>query len=156
MMRVTGRAKFRQRRSVLQSKPLNFRLRGYDVDSAQAYWDWLGPEGRAAETRFLKADMVFPLWYGALLLTGTLLAWRYLGQPSSLVLFVLPVVVTVLADWVENLVHLHVLSHYGEPIRAAEITLASWGTSVKLIFFWLSTALMALMAIMVIVRGSVA
>lgn len=154
MMRATGRARFRQRRSEPASEPLNFRFRGYDVQAVAAYWQWLGADGRAAELRFLKADLVFPIWYAGLMLASIATGWLALDRPWPLGLLAAPVLVTVVADWVENLEHIAQLArfHRSEPLQAARVRLASVATSVKLLMFWLSTLLMVLLAAAVAMR----
>ncbi len=159
MMRATGRAQFRQRRKIPESEPLNFRMHGYDADAARAYWAWLGEAGCQAERRFLWADMLYPCWYGGLFLAGLGYAWVSLGQPISFVWLAIPVVMALLGDWLENSLHLQQLARYtsGQPVQAQWIRLASLGTTTKLIFFWLSLALLAAlsvwMMILAIARG---
>lgn len=149
MMRATGRAQFRQRRKLPESVPLNFRLRGYDLEAAKAYWAWLGEAGRAAERRFLWADMLYPFWYGGLFLAGLGYAWSALGKPFGLAWLALPVVLALLGDWLENSLHLQQMARFsnGLPVEARWVRLASFGTTVKLVFFWLSLALLVSMAL---------
>jgi hypothetical protein len=148
MMQATGRARFRQRRKEPTSRPLNFRFRGYDAEAAAAYWHWLGPEGLAAEVRFLKADMAFPLWYGGCMVGSIYAGWVMLGQPISMALLTLPVLVAVLADWVENMVHLHQIARFraGHAPEQHLIRVASFATSTKLLSFWVATGLIGLLA----------
>ncbi len=133
MMHMTGRDRFPQRRDPV-TVPLNFRMTGYDAGAAQAYWTWLGDAGRAAEQRFLEADLVFPFFYGGALLFSLLFAWAGLGRPFDATWLVAPVVITLVADWVENLVHLRQLGHFvrGELVQPGWMQIASMATSGKL------------------------
>ena len=155
MMRATGRARFRQRRREPASTPLNFRLRGYDAPAAVAYWHWLGADGRAAELRFLKADMIFPLWYGGIMLGSLHLGWSALGNPSPFGIPALPVAITVVADWIENTVHIRQIGRFdqGQPLQDRHLRIASLATTTKLLFFWLSTLLIVGLAASLLVVG---
>ena len=123
--------------------PLNLRIEGYDQTSAKAYWDWLGPEGRLSEQRFLEADLAFPFAYGGGLLAGLLILWLGLGRPFHPVGLLAPVAITILADWIENLVQWHQLRRFlaGETLQPNLIQIASLATSIKILFFSLSVIL---------------
>jgi hypothetical protein len=155
MMRATGRARFRQRRNVAASVPLNFRFGGYDAAEASAYWQWLGPEGRAAEVRFLKADMVFPLWYGGSMLGSTWAGWLMLERPLSLLALALPLLVAIVADWIENAVHLRQLAAFdaGRAPDRRSLRIASRATTTKLGSFGVATGIIVLLACGVTWRG---
>lgn len=155
MMRATGRARFRQRRSQAASEPLNFRFRGYDAKAASEYWSWLGAEGLAAELRFLKADMFFPFWYGGVMLGSLCTGWFSLGQPFSPIILATPVFVAVIADWIENAIHIKQIARFnaGQPVEGQQIRLASLATSAKLLFFWISTLLIVILAAWVLISG---
>jgi hypothetical protein len=155
MMRATGRARFRQRRREPASRPLNFRIRGYNATAAADYWRWLGAEGLAAEIRFLRADMLFPLWYGATMLGALAAGWQALGRPFPGGLLFALVAITVLADWVENVVHLRQIRVFqaGRPPHAGWIRIASVATALKLAFFWLSTLAILMLAGWVLAAG---
>lgn len=155
MMRATGRARFRRRRAEPASVPLNFRLRGYDAAAAAAYWRWLGADGRTAERRFLHADMLFPLVYGGAMLASLQAGWQALGQPVPLAMLASPVVATVVADWVENLLHLAQLARFeaGGPVGGRVIRLAAAATSAKLLCFALSALLVVALAVAVLGTG---
>jgi hypothetical protein len=149
MMRATGRARFRQRRKEPASRPLNFRFRGYDATAASEYWRWLGSDGLAAELRFLKADMLFPLWYGGAMMGSLYVGWLLLGPPVSLFVLALPVLIAMAADWVENVIHIKQIARFrtGRSVTAQHIRVASMATSTKLLFFWLSTLLIVVLAV---------
>ncbi len=140
MMHLTGRDQF-QRTAQPDSVPLNFRFAGYDAPAATAYWGWLGPAGRDAERRFLKADLVFPVVYGGALFAGLAFAWAGLGRASRPAWLMMPVAMTVLADWTENAVHLSQLAAFvhGAAVDPGWIQIASIATSTKMAFFTLSS-----------------
>lgn len=135
MMRATGRDQFPQSNAT-ESAPLNVRLYGYNSAAASAYWQWLGTDGRLAEQRFLKADMIFPLVYGGALAISLLMAWTTLGRRLNQMLIIAPAVLAVIADWIENLVHMRQLRKFmqSEPVQANWIQLSSVATSTKWIF----------------------
>jgi hypothetical protein len=153
MMHFTERDQFR-RTEAPESIPLNFRRGGYDAAEATAYWTWLGEPGRAAELRFLKVDLVFPLGYGAALLASLLIAWSALGLRFHRAWLALPVVIAVVADWVENAIHLRQLQAFmqGAAIDAGAIDLASRATTVKSYAFYAATLLILAFAAWLIVR----
>ena len=148
LMHLTARAQFPQT-SAPESVPLHFRLGGYDAAEAQAYWSWLGPEGRLAERRFLALDLVFPLLYGGAILAALVRFWGWLGRPFAPRWLVTPVAITLVADWTENLAQWHQLRQVlqSEPVQAQWIALASLATTVKMIFFALSCLLLVVLAI---------
>lgn len=142
MMRSTGRDQFPQS-NVAESVPLNARLHGYTPTEATTYWQWLGTEGQLAERRFLKADMIFPLAYGGAMLVSILFAWAALGRRFNPTLIVAPPVIAVIADWIENLVHLRQLQNFmqSEPVQSSWIQVSSIATSAKWIFILVSVFL---------------
>jgi hypothetical protein len=147
MMHATGRDQFRSRAPA--AVPLNFRLAGYDAKDAGAYWNWLGPDGRLAEQRFLEADMAFPFLYGGTLLASLLLAWAWLGRPINVAWLVAPVAITVIADWIENLVHWQQLKQFMQqaPVDAGWIQVATLATSVKLVLFCVPVLMLVALAL---------
>lgn len=148
MLNLTGRDEFPQT-SVPESVPLHFRVDFYDAEQVRSYWNWLGYEGCRAEMQFLKADLVFPIMYGGALLVALFIIWIGLGRPFSPRWLVVPVGITVLADWFENLVHWHQLRRFlkEEPIQAVWIQLSSLATMTKIVFFSFSALLLVVMAI---------
>ena len=154
MMNLTGRDQFSQTADPA-STPLNFRISGYDKAGVRSYWTWLGSDGRIAERRFLLVDLAFPVAYGAGLLAGLFLAWAGAGRPFGMGWLVAPVVITVLADWTENLVHLAQLSRFvaGNPLQAAWIKVASVATSTKMLFFIVATVLILVLCGLIMRRG---
>ena len=126
------------RHTVRDQKPLNQRL-GYDTKAVDRYWRELDtPARRRAEQRFLELDLVFPVCYGTALVVSLLTASAILGRPVRAAWLIVPVVVTVAADWVENLVQLDQLRSYindGEKgLVPGWIHVASTATTVKLAF----------------------
>jgi len=117
-------------------KPLGMRF-GYDTRAVDAYWKSLNIEGRGAERRFLELDLVFPFLYGGVFAAALLAAWIQLGRPCDPVWVVLPVIVTVVADWTENLVQLGQLGRYQPDAATLDpgwIQAASIATMLKLVF----------------------
>lgn len=117
--------------------PLNKRLH-YDVDSVQRHWGALDDRALRAEQRFLELDLVFPLLYGGALAFALLMTRAALGWTFSSAWLLAPVLITVLADWTENLTQLSQLKHYltspPTALQADWIRVASFATLVKLIF----------------------
>ncbi|SEQ85602.1 hypothetical protein SAMN04488038_111144 [Solimonas aquatica] len=135
MEQLSGRAHY-ERTADPVSLPLNLRLQGYELADVSAYWQWLGAAGQAAERRFLLMDLGFPVLYGAVLIACLLLAWRLLGQaPRGL--WLLAPGLTVLADWLENSIHLQQLAHHaaGLALNASLIAIASAATRIKLVLY---------------------
>lgn len=118
-------------------KPLNQRLH-YDVAAVQRRWEGL-QEAVQVERRLLEVDLVFPLLYCAAFVTSLVWAWASLGRPIHPAWLLAPVVITLLADWTENLVLLDQLRRYlavGAPaLQAGWIRIASLATALKLLFF---------------------
>jgi hypothetical protein len=87
-------------------RPLNLRLFGYDVGAVTSYWTDIEEPGAGlqAEQRFLELDLIFPFFYGAAYASSCLLAWAWLGRPFNPAWVFAPVIITVAADWIENLV----------------------------------------------------
>ncbi|WP_305047025.1 hypothetical protein [Geoalkalibacter sp.] len=148
MLHLSGRDQFPQT-GAPESLPLNFRLGGYDLADAEAYWAWLGVEGQGAELRFLEIDLMFPLVYGGALLVSQLLIWAWLGRPFSPVWLLAPLAVTVVCDWTENLVHWHQLRRAMQdaPAQAAWVQVASLATTAKILCFTLSAVLLVALAL---------
>ncbi|HMH48691.1 MAG TPA: hypothetical protein VK548_00550 [Candidatus Acidoferrum sp.] len=150
--------------TVAGQKPLNQRWLGYNAEAVAGYWKALGEAGRlAAEPRFLELDLVFPTLYGTAFAVSLLTASAKLGCPLHVAWVIAPVVVTVIADWVENLVQLDQLRDYiksdKKDVTALDpkwIRLASTATSVKLIFFVISSlALIVLLYMLLRSPGAV-
>ena len=122
-------------RQIPEKPPLMGRRRGYTKEAAASYWSKLDPEGRIAERKFLEVDLIFPFVYGGALLASMLLAWASLGRPFSPVILIGIVAAAMLADWVENLVHLRELAAFVaggvESLEGGWIAIASAATTTK-------------------------
>lgn len=138
------------RQTVSDQKPLNQRF-GYDTRAADRYWAALDTAARRAEQQFLELDLVFPVFYGTALAVSLLAASAMLGGPVHAAWLIVPVIVTVVADWVENLVQLDQFRNYIEAgekgLTPGWIHVASTATIVKLLFFSISS--LALLALLV-------
>ena len=140
-------------RKQVPERPINKRFR-YGKREVVEYWrafQDLGPE-----KRFLELDLAFPLLYIGALAVSMIMAWRA-NHPFHLAWIVIPLAVTLLADWTENLVHLDQLKRFraGGPaaLDSGRIRIASTATALKLSFFigcWL--ILLSLIALMFIRR----
>ena len=138
LKRLSGRAAVEARLATLPEehrKPLNSRWH-YDKPAVEQHWRALDREALAAETRFLEMDLVYPFAYGGAFFTALLIGWAMLGRPFSPVWLVVPVAVTVVADWVENLTMLSQIRAYTAGGAAAldggRVAFASVATTVKL------------------------
>lgn len=144
------------RQTVTNQKPLNQRL-GYDTEAVHRYWGALDTPARRAEQRFLELDLVFPVFYGTALAVSLMIASAMLGGPVHPVWLIVPVVLTVVADWVENLVHLDQLRNYigagKDGLVAGWIQVASTATIVKLLFFAISSLGLAALLITLVLRA---
>lgn len=141
------------RRPLDDQKPLNQRL-GYDTKDVDRYWGALDKSARRAEQRFLEWDLLFPVFYGTALAVSLLTASATLGGRVRAAWLIVPVVVTVVADWTENLVQLEQFRNYievGEKgLAGGWIRVASTATIVKLLFFSISSlALLALLVMLI-------
>jgi hypothetical protein len=69
-----------------------------------------------------------------------LLGWAWLGRPFHPAWLWVPIVVTLLADWIENLVQLGQMDRYltmgKEALQPDWIRIASAATALKLVFFY--------------------
>jgi hypothetical protein len=155
--KISGREYvMRQLRPAGQTPPLNQRIRGYDAAAFDRYWNVLDGEARARERYFLKLDLVFPVLYGGALAAALVMARGALGRPFHAAWLVVPVVLTVAADWTENLVQLDQASRHVAEGRAGLqpgwMQIASAATMVKLGFFALTCVLLLALAAWLVVR----
>lgn len=117
---------------------LNMRLLGYDTEAVERHWSALDERALRSERRFLELDLVFPTFYGAALAYAL---WRAsnAGMIFSPIWIVILVAITMVADWIENLIHLSQLHPYMESgsagLHPESIQTASVATVIKLIFF---------------------
>jgi hypothetical protein len=125
-------------RKQVPKKPINRRFH-YSKSEVVEYWKAFQDLG--TEKRFLELDLVFPLLYGGALAAGMFMAWAAREtRPFHLAWIVVPLAITLLSDWTENLVHLNQLKRYraGGPaaLDAGWIRVASTATALKLSFFY--------------------
>ena len=161
MSAVSGRdyviEQLRQNAAPEDRKPLNERIRGYDAADLDRHWGSLDGRARRFEQRFLELDLLFPCLYGAALATSLLLAWAALGRPFHPAWLVVPVGITVVAHWTENLVQLSELHAYAESGRvgldAVPIQIASTATVIKLVFFSGAALMLLGLAVLMLARA---
>lgn len=136
--------------------PLHQRL-GYDVQAVDHHWGVLDDTARRAEKRFLELDLVFPFFYGAALAASLLMTWTMLNKPFSSMWLIIPVAITVLADWTENLVQLGQLQRYADggkdALHTGWIQIASIATVLKWLFL-LGSSLFLIGLVAVVVARS--
>ena len=140
MKNISGREPF-PKTDDPDATPLNLRWRGYSEKEALDYWTWLrNNDALVAEQRFLVVDLFFPFFYAGTMLTSVMLAWNWLNHSFDLKWVVIFIAIVVLADWTENLVHLHQLGQFvrNEPMQAVWVQVASGATTIKSGFLVLS------------------
>jgi len=137
-------------------KPLNQRI-GYDVSAVTRHWGALDDAGRDAMRRFLELDLVFPFLYGAALLTSMLVVWTTIGRPFQPIWLIAPVIITLVADWTENIVQWGQLRRFvdgGEfALQAGWIQMASMATVIKLVFFLGSSLFLSVLVIVMVLSA---
>jgi hypothetical protein len=140
---------------------LNLLLCGYGIAHVSRQWGGENDPVRraaelAAERRFLCYDLLFPLFYGAALAIALWLVWSDLQRPFALFWPLAPVAFGVIADWIENLIHLNQLTHFQRGGEAALspgwVQLASGATSLKLLLIGASFLLLAALSTWLLVR----
>ena len=149
LLHLTDRDRFPENGSPA-SKPLNMRFGGYSVNAATDYWTWLqGKGGIDAEKRFLELDLFYPFVYCGALLVGLRLVWNRLNQPFDQRLLFIPVTLTAIGDWTENLIHLRQLGHLvmHEPLNPGSIQVASIATITKWAFLGISFSFFLILCI---------
>ena len=135
----------------MDREPLNQRLSGYDLETVRRQWSIFTPEAsgelrakelRRSEKLILQFDLVFPLIYGASFLFSYGLIWTRVGRTRAARWMILPVAVTVVADWTENVTHLHQLQRHAaggaEALQREWMQVASLATTLKLTCFAVS------------------
>jgi hypothetical protein len=95
--------------------------------------------------RSLEIDLLFPFFYGAAFAGALLCAWVALGRPFHPAWLLAPVLIGVIADWIENLIQLGQLRLFkpghAETLQPNWIQIASIATSLKLALFCISSLL---------------
>jgi len=111
--------------------------------------DALGEAGREAYLPVAAWDLVYPLVYGSLM--SLCLAWglreRFTSRPGLRIILLLPSL-AILADYVENLSVLSILSQWPEA-PATTVLLATVGHTVK----WLLVITSALLSLVALYAG---
>lgn len=162
MMEVSGRNEVlreaKSRGVDLKSMSLSMKPRGYDLESVKSYWDKLGPNGRTAELRFLKIDLLFALFYSTTFAFSILTLWIALGgRPGAMLVFLMvPVFVVLAADWIEGYIQINQLGTYmaGGELSAERLAVASHATVTKIWAFVLSSLIVIGLAICLPISGS--
>lgn len=168
---------------ITSTSALNVRPLGYSASEFRTYWRVLGTprsgppastspgclvEGAAitrtpawvAEERFLQFDLGFPLVYGGALLAALLLAWNALGRPFRRTWVIAPVLTLMVADWIENSVHLWQISRWqaaGESaLSSGAIAVSSAATVLKIGFILVCVLGLAGLLVWYVVRSPAA
>jgi fumarate reductase subunit C len=123
--------------------PLNFRIYGYNKSHASEYWRVLTSDESAlkSEGKSLRLDFFFILLYGLTTIYSSWYLWNTLDKlkPLPIVLILLPIIITMIADCVENTTLLKQLEQFtksgDEGLQYRSIRLASIATQVKLVSF---------------------
>ncbi|HYN22425.1 MAG TPA: hypothetical protein VE078_15800 [Thermoanaerobaculia bacterium] len=128
-------------RTDVPQPPINRRFH-YDTHDVQQYWKAFKDVG--TEKRFLELDLVFPFLYCGALAASLLMAWASLGRTFNPAWILAPLVITLLADWTENLTQLKQLQRFLDGLALQEnwIRIASTATALKLSFFYASWLLL--------------
>lgn len=139
--------------SLGEKLPINMRLCGYTPADVAQQW---GKHSYKTERQFLLYDLAFPLFYGGALCLALWLAWSDLGRPFAPAWLLAPVLLGMLADWVENLIHLDQLGRYAQhgptALSSGWIQLASWATSLKLVLVCTGFLLLAVLSLWLMLR----
>lgn len=150
----TARAEKRGPCSLGEELPVNMRLCGYTPADVAQQW---GKNSDKTERQFLLYDLAFPLFYGGALCLALWLAWSDLGRPFAPAWLLAPVLLGMLADWVENLIHLDQLGRYVQhgptALSSGWIQLASWATSLKLALVCTGFLLLAVLSLWLMRRA---
>lgn len=157
MSQMSGREQALQRLRATPAgdeKPLNQRLR-YNAGAVCHHWGLFDDAGLASEQHFLELDLVFPFLYGGALAASLLLVWSTLGRPFSPAWIMVPVAVTVVADWTENLIQLAQLRRFvgHAALQGGWIAVASAATLVKFVFFAVSSVGLVVLVLLMLVRS---
>jgi hypothetical protein len=120
-------------------RELNMRCGGYNRADVHRHWAALDGQALMFQRHFLQLDLAFPILYGFALAIPLLWNWKIIGEPFAPIWLLLPLFITILADWAENLIHLSQLQRYMEQgaagLHSGWIQVASMATTVKLVLF---------------------
>ena len=141
----------------VHGKMLHLRWKGYDSVLAEKQIKYLRESGRKAYFKMLRLDLAFPLFYGTALIWALHRSKLMETYPSWSLMIYAPVV-AVIADWVENTILLSQLpkcSIDGSDLDAPQLTsplnktliqIASVATTIKIVSFILSIAILIAIA----------
>jgi len=138
---------------------LGLRFTGYDLEAVKTYWGALHQKDNQmdVERRSLEIDLLFPFFYGAAFAGALLCTWTALKSPFNPAWILAPVIITVVADWIENFIQLGQLKLFkagGEAaLQPGWIQIASLATIVKLWLFCGSYLLVVGLVISMILRN---
>ena len=139
-------------------KPLNQRLCGYNVEDVKRNWTLIKGAGELkAEEKLLEYDRAFPIFYGPALAASLLIASSMLGWPTQRLLLLIPVVVGMVADCVENTQLLGQLRIFSagkvEDLVPQSIKIASAATSIKLVALCAASVFLIGLIVALVARG---
>lgn len=128
-------------------KPLGVRICGYNVGAVATHWGALDKKALEFERRSLEIDLLFPFFYGAAFAGALLCAWAALDRSFNPAWILAPVLVEVVADWIENFIQLGQLRLFkaGGALQPGWIQIASVATILKVVFFWVSCFLVVIL-----------
>jgi hypothetical protein len=139
-------------------QPLNSRL-GYTADDVHFYLLNLPvKDGLERERLFVQIDLLFPVFYGAAFVVSLLSGLRAIGRRAWLKWMLLPVIIGVLADWLENLMMLRLLDLAIDNIGlggivempATTVAIASAATLVKLVAIGVAGLLLVIVVALIV------
>jgi hypothetical protein len=132
--------------------PLYARPQGYDADAVARHWGALKDDQRALRSQrlFLQLDLFFPLFYGGALAVSLWRVWTVMDERFSRIWLFAPLIVTMVADWTENLAQLSQLRRFVEVgttgLQPEWIQVASIATTIKVLFFFVTVVLLIVLA----------
>lgn len=116
----------------------------YNKDDVTAFWGAMDKDALAGERRFLLTDLVFPLWYGAAFAAAHVCLHGRTSTAVDVVPWLIPMFITVVADWTENVLHLWQFKRFrngqDNAVSAGWIRVASIATDIKTLAFLGSVA----------------
>lgn len=137
--------------------PLYMRYQGYDKGEVVEFYDTLSNEDKnflQYEKKYQTLDLIFPLVYGCTLIFCIYMYASWLGRLNLLLWLISPVVITMLADWLENsmmLKQLHLYTKGNLSLMSEQaIAIASYATQVKIACLVVSCSVCIYLAIAVI------
>ena len=121
--RVSGLARYAD---AVKLPFIHTRFAGYDIEAVRTQSKELGTEGLAAYRRMLRWDLLFPIVYGSALIWTITRLWALIAPdtPTCTWVFLLPLV-TMVADWSENIILLSQTKSLAEKPSPGAIRVAS-------------------------------